>query len=285
MTTNETLLTGLEQFIAMIDLEWPRMNLHSGGIWRNTGWDGVGYDFELSYYIQGTNTIRQDGTVVHVAQNDLLFLPDTIRNSSCEEGSFKVIFLAFQFKDEALKEQLRHIYKTINLQSKPLTLPGLEEDFLALITEMRSGKPSPHLTKHLFIHILVKIYRAVHLYHGKANSKTLKHEPMIQEIIKDLNENYGDPLSLAEIAERYELNERYLNQIFKSMTGIPLGRYLMKIRIEQAKRLLRTTHLQVTDIALDTGFFDAAHFCKSFKKYTDYTPAEYKARMENELHE
>lgn len=261
------------------------MNLHSGGIWRNTGWDGPGRDFELSYYIQGTNTIRQDGIEVRVAQNDLLFLPDTIRNSSCDEGRFKNVFLAFQFKDEALKAQLRQIYKTIDLESKPLTLPGLEEDFLALITEMRSGKPSPHLIKHLFIHILVKIYRAVNLFHGPTKSKTLKHEPMIQEIIKDLNENYGDPISLAEIAEKYELNERYLNQIFKGVTGIPLGRYLMKIRIEQAKRLLRTTHLQVTDIALDTGFFDAAHFCKSFKKYTEYTPAEYKTRMEHELHE
>ncbi|RAP74702.1 helix-turn-helix transcriptional regulator [Paenibacillus montanisoli] len=279
MAASNSLLTGLEELIAIMDSEWPSLDLHSYGLWRNHGWDGVGHSFELNYYIQGSNLIRQDQAKVAVKQDDLLFLPDTIRNSNCDDGSFKVIFLSFWFKDDALNARLRHIYKTIGRDSQPLAVPGLEDDFIALITELRSGLRSPHIVKHLFIHILVKIYRAVHVYHG-SRQKHNKHEPMIQEIIKELNEDYGSAIALADIAERYSLNERYLNHIFKAATGIPLGRYLMKIRIEQAKRLLRTTHLQITDIAMDTGFFDAAHFCKSFKKYTDFTPAEYKARME-----
>ncbi|MBP3965319.1 AraC family transcriptional regulator [Paenibacillus lignilyticus] len=279
MAANDNLLTGLEELIALIDSEWPSLDLHSYGLWRNHGWDGVGHSFELNYYIQGSNLIRQDQAKVEVKQGDLLFLPDTIRKSSCDDGSFRVFFLSFWFKDDALNTRLRQIYKTIARDSHPLAVPGLEDDFVALITELRSGLRSPHLLKHLFIHILVKIYRAVHIYHG-TRPKHNKHEQMIGEIIKELNENYGSDISLADIAATYSLNERYLNHIFKGATGIPLGRYLMKIRIEQAKRLLRTTHLQITDIAMDTGFFDAAHFCKSFKKHTDYTPAEYKARME-----
>ncbi|SDX34648.1 AraC family transcriptional regulator [Paenibacillus sp. CF384] len=279
MPATDNLLSGLEELIALIDSEWSSLDLHSYGLWRNQGWDGVGHSFELNYYIQGSNVIRQDQARVEVKQGDLLFLPDTIRKSSCDDGSFKVIFLSFWFKDDALNTRLRQIYKTIARDSQPLAVPGLEDDFVALTTELRSGLRFPHLLKHLFIHILVKIYRAVHIYHG-SRPKHNKHEQMIGEIINELNENYGSDISLSDIAATYSLNERYLNHIFKGATGIPLGRYLMKIRIEQAKRLLRTTHLQITDIAMDTGFFDAAHFCKSFKKHTEYTPAEYKARME-----
>ena len=49
-------------------------------------------------------------------------------------------------------------------------------------------------------------------------------------------------------------------------------------RINAAKTILRTTDKRVGDVALETGFFDHAHFIRTFKRKTGLTPAQYRRK-------
>ena len=49
-------------------------------------------------------------------------------------------------------------------------------------------------------------------------------------------------------------------------------------RINAAKTILRTTDRRVGDVAQETGFFDHAHFIRTFKRKTDLSPAQYRQR-------
>jgi AraC-like DNA-binding protein len=64
----------------------------------------------------------------------------------------------------------------------------------------------------------------------------------------------------------------------KNFTGFPPLNYLITIRISEAIKLLKKQDMNVTEIALDTGFYSSQHFSTTFKKLTGYTPSEFKKR-------
>ena len=61
--------------------------------------------------------------------------------------------------------------------------------------------------------------------------------------------------------------------------GTSFVELLLSERINAAKKLLLTTDMSITDIALDTGFSDSSYFIKKFRRSTGITP--YKYRIEN----
>ena len=67
----------------------------------------------------------------------------------------------------------------------------------------------------------------------------------------------------------------HMNRRFKTITGENIFNYLMKSRINQAKVLLYTKKISVTQVAEMTGFCNIYHFSKMFRKFTGMTPTEY----------
>jgi AraC-like DNA-binding protein len=68
------------------------------------------------------------------------------------------------------------------------------------------------------------------------------------------------------------------NEKVKSYSGFSPLNYLINIRISEAIKLLKKPDMNVTDIALDTGFYSSQHFSTTFKKLTGYTPSEFRKR-------
>jgi AraC-like DNA-binding protein len=64
----------------------------------------------------------------------------------------------------------------------------------------------------------------------------------------------------------------------KSYTGFTPLHYLINIRISEAIKLLKRPMVNVTDIALETGFYSSQHFSTTFKKLTGHTPGEFRKR-------
>ena len=61
-------------------------------------------------------------------------------------------------------------------------------------------------------------------------------------------------------------------QLFREHTGISPNEWLIRRRIERAKKLLTTTDETVISIAHQVGFADHGYFCRIFKRHTGYTP-------------
>ena len=64
----------------------------------------------------------------------------------------------------------------------------------------------------------------------------------------------------------------------KNYSGFSPLNYLINIRISEAIKLLKRPDVNVTDIALDTGFYSSQHFATTFKKLTGYTPSEFRKK-------
>ncbi|MDG0809579.1 helix-turn-helix domain-containing protein [Cohnella rhizosphaerae] len=98
-----------------------------------------------------------------------------------------------------------------------------------------------------------------------------------EEVEAYLKANFTSNLSLADLAERFGLNPSYLSFVFKSKRGKSPGDYLIELRIEEAKRLIREfPRLLFKDIAEQVGYPDPYYFSKLFKQWAGMTPTEYK---------
>lgn len=92
-----------------------------------------------------------------------------------------------------------------------------------------------------------------------------------------INKHYADDdISLSTVAKHVAVSSGYLSAIFKSEININFNAYLTKVRMEEAKRLLATTDLNVYDIAYETGHSNPHYFSISFKKYTKQSPSDYR---------
>ncbi len=76
--------------------------------------------------------------------------------------------------------------------------------------------------------------------------------------------------------EKIILGRAYLTRIFKSITSFTVKEYLILCRIRNAKTLLQTTSLSITEIAARTGFGNITNFEKNFKSMTSMTPLQYR---------
>lgn len=98
------------------------------------------------------------------------------------------------------------------------------------------------------------------------------------EIALYLQNHSHENCSLDDIAAHFYISRSYLTRTFKSVTGFTISEYLMTCRVQKAKILLDKTDLEITEIALRTGFGNVSYFDKIFKRMTEYTPLQYRKR-------
>jgi two-component system response regulator YesN len=92
---------------------------------------------------------------------------------------------------------------------------------------------------------------------------------------------YADPdLSLNKISEHFDMNSRYLSKLFKDEFGEKFIDYMLKVRLEEARRLLLETDLPVSEIAERVGYLHVISFHRAFKNLFGLPPGDYRKRKD-----
>jgi len=102
--------------------------------------------------------------------------------------------------------------------------------------------------------------------------KTYLENPYINRIVEYIVKEYQNDLSAAGVAKAMNLNETYLQKLFKKEMGVTLHEYITQYRIGQAISLMRSTNMKFLDIAMDVGFNNRQTFYNALKEYTGYSP-------------
>lgn len=101
----------------------------------------------------------------------------------------------------------------------------------------------------------------------------------LSALLRYLDENFREELSLESLAERFHVNKYHLSHTFKKHVGIGYREYLVKLRIEYAARELRHTERSVAVIAENAGFPSAGYLTNAFKKNKQITPLAYRRQF------
>ena len=107
------------------------------------------------------------------------------------------------------------------------------------------------------------------------------HQPkilkLIRDVINDIERHYPDGMySLNAASQNLGLSPGYLSKLFKMRMGITFTEYLSEVRIDEAKRLLRHSDLEIAEISNCCGFNSANYFCKIFKKIVGLPASDYR---------
>lgn len=86
-------------------------------------------------------------------------------------------------------------------------------------------------------------------------------------------------LSVKDISSHVHLSASYVCTFFKNETGNTLNQYITEFRMEKAKQLLSDPRYRIADISSEVGYSDGNYFGKSFKKYTGFSPSEYREKV------
>ena len=94
-----------------------------------------------------------------------------------------------------------------------------------------------------------------------------KKPDLVSSVQAYINENYQQEVTLDCLAQYFSINKYHLQKYFKRYTGLSPNDYLTRIRLDRAKRLLRTTSDPVIEIAHEVGY-TVTYFDNIFKKNT-----------------
>lgn len=115
---------------------------------------------------------------------------------------------------------------------------------------------------------------------GKASGAEHKYSLLVRNILTDVETDYANyDMSLAWLAEKYQVNAAYLGRIFRKEYGSSFTDYLNEYRVQKAKELLQNIALKGQDVAEQTGFVNYNYFYITFKKITRKTPTEFRRML------
>ena len=89
-------------------------------------------------------------------------------------------------------------------------------------------------------------------------------------------EHLHEPIRIGDLADKVGLTQNYLSTLFKKETGRTVSEYVFAKRMEAAENMLRFSDYSSTEIGTILAFSSKSHFIRAFKRYTGYTPRQYR---------
>lgn len=99
------------------------------------------------------------------------------------------------------------------------------------------------------------------------------------KVIEHLHNHFADRLSTEQLSKMAGLSVSHFERRFRHAFGASPRQYLLRVRIEHASKLLRETDQTITQIAQACGFYDHAHFSRSFRRIMTIAPSKYRVAL------
>jgi AraC family transcriptional regulator len=213
---------------------------------------------------------------VDYAAGDLGMCP---RHEGRWVGLMSAPHLQITISDAALMATSDEADAEIQLQSyRRFNDPRLSALASAVNAEMVAGFPSGRLfldsVEQAIAAALVNghaaRHRPVRIYTGGLGSARLRR---IKELVHAKME---DDLSLDEMAQSIQLSTAHFAKMFRKSTGQSPHQFVLRLRVERAKEMLRSVETRILDVAVACGFKTQQHFARVFRKICGASPTEYR---------
>lgn len=102
---------------------------------------------------------------------------------------------------------------------------------------------------------------------------------IVKRLLEYINSHLGEDISLNDLADFSHLSAPYVSRLFKENLNVGFVEYMNTQRIAKARQLLKETTLTVEQIGFQVGFNNVRSFMRTFKKYENITPGQYRSQM------
>jgi AraC family transcriptional regulator len=158
---------------------------------------------------------------------------------------------------------------------------GFEDPALTALLQQLRDEAGRRTASRLFVRGIAQAI-AVHLVRNYAAlAKAAPGESALpgyklRRITDWMAAHLADEFSLGRLADQAGISAFHFNRLFKRATGVPPSRYLINLRMDAARQLLRETRKSVITIANEIGYSNPSHFAQLFRKATGLSPTDYR---------
>lgn len=253
------------------------------------------HDFlELVYIESGKGKQYIDGKEYVVARGDLLFI--NYNHTHAFSSKKGMVYYNIYIKPELLSEELINVENAFQMlsltafedfresveknqqqvQFTGVEMAEVEHCLQAMYREWQnnaSGKEA--VMKSYLTVILTYMFRKMAVYEEKNEDRKDK----IESLIRSVEENCTQKITLKELSDRCFYNPSYFCRIFKEYSGMTLTEFIHESRIKRSCELLATTSMTVEEIAERVGFTSKTQYYKRFRAIMGETPADYRKKV------
>ena len=132
----------------------------------------------------------------------------------------------------------------------------------------------------LYVTEIAKIFDKQQNFEYNYYTKTDKNSRTINEVIKYINNNIGNKLSVDIISQEINYSRSYVQHIFKKLIGVSLSEYILIQKMQTANYLLENG-MMLKEVAVQVGYKYYPTFFAAYKKFFGYSPKERKKNKKN----
>lgn len=214
------------------------------------------------------NTLALEQTLANIVRKgDTAALREWIKNAPAVRGGI--------LASEQLRQMKNTFIVTATLISRAAIRGGMDIDDALSLSDAYIQKCeflfSVDRITNLQYHMVLDYTEQVEkIRNGKTPSK------LVMEVSNYIQHHLSEPVDIEALAKSLFVSRTHLAAKFKKESGTTLTDFILKEKVEEAKRLLRYTDKTTTAIAAYLGFSSQSHFTKVFQKYAEKTPTEYR---------
>ncbi len=116
-------------------------------------------------------------------------------------------------------------------------------------------------------------------YTSSVRYPAVERDRLLGELREHVLRNIGQRTVVAEVAQTYNMSRSAFSHRFRKATGMTPALFSTKVRLEEAVNRLLHSNQTLEAVAEWTGFGDATHFCKVFRRHYRVSPGEYRKRL------
>lgn len=249
------------------------------------------YEFELILYSDAGSMVI-DNNYYNIKEGDIIFrkpgqytqgtMPYTcyliavdILNNTHKNPSNYYVYNDQKFQNycaNPILDKIPQIYQPANKEKSRYLFESIFNEFITP-TEV-----SDLVLKSKILNLICYLYQDS-TDPFKNNTIPISHHfESLKDVIKYIEDNVDKKMVLNDFSKIANLSPSHFHKVFTKNIGMTPHEFILKVKLDKAKKLLAETSLPVSAVSLECGFENTPYFCHVFKKHTSNTPLEFRKK-------
>lgn len=226
---------------------------------------GPARTLKLTYVLDGNGEVLLDGVWKSVSAGDLFILTPKIEHfyRSLSETPFHTLWVSYH------ADYIGDYLTTCGVAAGIYHLPELQKNFEQLFKFTEQAAPSPYT----YFEIMERVHKIIHMVGMSLLTNEADDAENIRRLLGTMVYQKAD---LDAVADELHMSKSNVIRIYKKRFGVTPHQYLLSLKIDAAKLLLRTTNTPIREIAEKLCICDEHYFSTLFRKHTGVSPNTYR---------
>ncbi|WP_195572365.1 AraC family transcriptional regulator [Paenibacillus sp. 1001270B_150601_E10] len=242
------------------------------------------YDYYLLHHIiDGRGLFSTEAKTYTLGPDDAFLIAPNQLVSYQADAAEPWLYQWVAFKGNKIESLIRRAGFTLNSPVAHLEKDSLVSEWLYRIRhDFKQRTAACDMSAAGYLHLIMARYAEVRTdeTHDAHLRPEHESEQIVRQMIRMMSTQYAHPFTMEQMATSLGYSRAYLSRLFKQVTEMSPVTFLLKLRIDKGRQLLRERpDLTIEQIASSVGIPDALYFSRQFRRFYQQSPTQYRQQV------